>query len=82
VNEAASRQKWDRIYRNWKAPFPGAAAVLAENEHLLPPGGGRALDLACGLGGNAVFLARRGFEVDAVDISEVGIEGQTGCRPT
>jgi 2-polyprenyl-3-methyl-5-hydroxy-6-metoxy-1,4-benzoquinol methylase len=56
--------------------------VLAENEHLLPPGGGRALDLACGLGGNAVFLARRGFEVDAVDISEVGIEGQTGCRPT
>ncbi|MEW6038433.1 MAG: methyltransferase domain-containing protein [Pseudomonadota bacterium] len=51
-----------------------AATVLSENEHLLPPGGGQALDLACGLGANAVFLARRGFEVDAIDISEVGIE--------
>lgn len=37
-------------------------------------GGGRALDLACGTGGNAFFLARRGYRVDAVDISEVGLE--------
>ena len=34
---------------------------------------GRALDLACGNGRNACFLAERGFEVDAVDISEVGL---------
>lgn len=68
-----TRLKWDRIYRDWKGPLPGAATVLSENEHLLPASG-RALDLACGLGGNAMFLARRGFEVDAIDISEVGIE--------
>ncbi|WP_333687417.1 class I SAM-dependent methyltransferase [Methylococcus capsulatus] len=67
------RQKWNRIYREWKGPFPNAAMVLSQNEHLLP-GGGRALDLACGLGGNALFLARRGFEVDAIDLSEAGIE--------
>lgn len=37
------------------------------------PEGGRALDLACGEGRNAVFLARKGFEVVGVDISKVGL---------
>ncbi|QJD29137.1 class I SAM-dependent methyltransferase [Methylococcus geothermalis] len=73
MNAAAIREKWNRIYRDWNGPFPAAATVLSENAHLLPLAGGQALDLACGLGGNAVFLARRGFEVDAVDISEAGI---------
>jgi ubiquinone/menaquinone biosynthesis C-methylase UbiE len=31
--------------------------------------GGRALDVACGRGPNALFLAASGYEVDAVDIS-------------
>ena len=35
---------------------------------------GRAVDLGCGNGRNAVWLARRGWQVDAVDISAVGIE--------
>lgn len=35
---------------------------------------GRALDLACGAGRNALFLAAVGFEVDAVDISNVALE--------
>jgi SAM-dependent methyltransferase len=35
---------------------------------------GRALDVACGSGRNALHLARLGFEVDAVDISAVAIE--------
>jgi SAM-dependent methyltransferase len=30
---------------------------------------GRAIDVACGAGRNALYLARRGFDVDAVDIS-------------
>lgn len=33
----------------------------------------RAIDVACGTGRNAVFLARRGWQVDAVDISEVAL---------
>ncbi|MDF9392470.1 MULTISPECIES: class I SAM-dependent methyltransferase [Methylococcus] len=73
MDTETTRRKWDRIYREWKAPFPDVATVLSQNEHLLPAGG-RALDLACGLGSNALFLARRGFEVDAIDISEAGIE--------
>ncbi|MEH7355636.1 class I SAM-dependent methyltransferase [Neobacillus drentensis] len=35
--------------------------------------GGTALDLACGLGGNSLFLARLNFQVEAVDISDVAI---------
>lgn len=37
-------------------------------------GGRRALDLACGEGRNAIFLAQQGFEVDAVDLAELGLE--------
>jgi tellurite methyltransferase len=33
--------------------------------------GGTALDLACGLGGNSLLLARRNYVVEAIDISEV-----------
>ena len=36
-------------------------------------GPGRALDIATGMGGNAIFLAERGFQVDAMDISEIGL---------
>ncbi len=35
--------------------------------------GTTALDLACGLGGNSFLLARSGYTVDALDISEVAI---------
>lgn len=36
--------------------------------------GGCALDVACGVGQNAIWLAQRGFTVDAVDISAVALE--------
>ena len=39
---------------------------------------GRVLDLACGEGRNAIWLAERGFEVTAVDFSEVAIERARG----
>jgi SAM-dependent methyltransferase len=43
------------------------------------PPRGRALDLACGRGANALFLAARGLEVDAWDFSPVAIERLTGA---
>ncbi len=66
--------KWDRIYSSLPESESESepSAVLAENAHLLPPGGD-ALDLACGLGGNALFLARRGFKARAWDISTVAV---------
>jgi tellurite methyltransferase len=68
----ASREKWDRIHAVAPDEEPAPAAVLRENAHLLPIGGD-ALDLACGSGGNALFLARLGFRVSAWDISPVAI---------
>ncbi|WP_022948094.1 class I SAM-dependent methyltransferase [Methylohalobius crimeensis] len=61
------QSKWDRIYRD-RNESPEPSRVLAENDHLLPDSG-TALDVACGLGSNALFLARRGFAVQAWDLS-------------
>lgn len=36
--------------------------------------GKRALDIACGEGRNSIFLAKNGFEVTAVDISDLGLD--------
>jgi 2-polyprenyl-3-methyl-5-hydroxy-6-metoxy-1,4-benzoquinol methylase len=67
LNEAL-RNHWDERYRARPARPPEACRVLAENAHLLPPGG-EALDVACGTGGNALFLARTGLTVWAWDIA-------------
>lgn len=45
----------------------GPASILLEVLPLLPPG--RALDIACGAGRNAVFLASKGWDTIAVDSS-------------
>lgn len=49
------------------------AWVLREHAHLLPSKG-EALDLACGLGANALFLAECGLATTAWDFSSVAIE--------
>lgn len=63
--------KWDARYADAVETPP--ARVLAENVHLLPRRG-TALDLACGLGANALLLAARGLEVFAWDSSSVAID--------
>ena len=68
-----SVEKWDRIYRETQLDPGLAVPVLSENAFLLPPSG-TALDLACGLGANAVFLAVRGFDVLAIDQSSVAVD--------
>ena len=64
-------RKWNQRYRESKhTPVP--CELLREQAHLLP-GEGTALDLACGLGGNSLFLAQQGMTVHAWDISDVAI---------
>ena len=70
---AADREKWDRryaegVYRSRTRPSP----FLVERLAGLPRG--RALDLACGAGRNALRLAEAGYEVEAVDISGIAID--------
>lgn len=64
--------KWDRIYQEVE-DYPPPAQVLLMNAHLLPRSGA-ALDVACGLGSNALFLAEQGLAVTAWDLSPVAIE--------
>ncbi len=48
---------------------------LVDNRTLiLSAAGRRALDVACGDGRNAAYLARLGFAVDAVDVSDVAVQ--------
>lgn len=68
--------KWDRRYLDSHTE-PRAASVLVANRHLLPTSG-MALDLACGLGGNALLLAEHGLEVEAWDISPVAVDKLRG----
>jgi 2-polyprenyl-3-methyl-5-hydroxy-6-metoxy-1,4-benzoquinol methylase len=67
-----SRERWDERYRTeeliWKAD---PNRFLVEELDALAPG--RALDVACGEGRNAVWLASKGWRVTGVDFSRVGL---------
>lgn len=67
------REEWNRRYAGsellWTAR-PNRFLVAEAGD--LPPG--RSLDLACGEGRNAVWLAEGGWQVTGVDFSEVALE--------
>jgi SAM-dependent methyltransferase len=66
-------EAWDERYRERDLVWSADPNVFVEREVAdLPPG--RALDLAAGEGRNAIWLARRGWEVEAVEFSPVAIE--------
>ncbi|WP_210366830.1 methyltransferase domain-containing protein [Bacillus sp. REN3] len=67
------KEKWNRKH----------AQRLSGKEELMPnpllkklvknKGEGLAIDIACGLGANSLFLAEQGYEVTSLDLSEVAI---------
>lgn len=70
--------EWKDFYGDRARPVPFFAAKPDENlvsylERGLVPRG-RALDLGCGPGRNALRLAAAGFSVDAVDLSPAAVE--------
>ncbi|MES9853161.1 MAG: methyltransferase domain-containing protein [Candidatus Thiodiazotropha sp. L084R] len=71
-NNEQLRAMWDERYGD-PEKTPRLAEVLLSNSHLLPAKG-NALDLACGLGGNAMHLAAQGLDVVAWDLSPVAIQ--------
>jgi tellurite methyltransferase len=71
----SDRERWDARWAEPKSahvrePHPLLVRFVLRN----PQVRGRALDVACGVGQNTVWLAQRGFTVDAVDISPVALE--------
>lgn len=67
------REDWDRRYEERELVWSAEPnRFLVSETEALPPG--RALDLACGEGRNALWLAERGWRVTAVDYSGVALE--------
>lgn len=83
--EASSKGIPVEWYRNWfNSPYyhmlyfqrdeqEAAAFMDALLTHLHPPAGSRMLDVACGRGRHSIYLARKGYEVTGIDISEESI---------
>ncbi|WP_194818357.1 bifunctional 2-polyprenyl-6-hydroxyphenol methylase/3-demethylubiquinol 3-O-methyltransferase UbiG [Nocardia sp. XZ_19_385] len=66
---------WDGVYANRPASTDPLPNYLLAETITGPPGA--ALDLGCGNGGDALWLARQGWRVTAVDISAVAVERLT-----
>jgi len=80
--DTKAEEKWNKIYssQNTQNLKPDPAEVLVEHAELLPTSGA-ALDLACGLGGNAILLAQHGLTTHAWDISQAAIDKlQSYCQ--
>ena len=67
-------KNWDNVFEAKNCVDATPCDGLKENIHLVPNEKGKALDLACGMGGNAIFLAQNSqMEVFAWDMSSVAI---------
>lgn len=65
---------WETTYRDKEVSTfqKGPTADVKEFYYLIPPRSA-VLDVGCGEGRNAIFLAEQGHDVDAFDLSEAGI---------
>jgi SAM-dependent methyltransferase len=72
VDRTPDAAEWDERYSAADQVWSGEpnAALVAEVTGLEP---GRVLDVGCGEGADAVWLARRGWQVTALDVSQVAL---------
>lgn len=74
MDDRYSQNKWNQRWQEKSsAPEWQPDDWLVRTLPFLPDSG-TALDLACGIGRNTICLAQRGFQVSAVDFSEVALE--------
>lgn len=66
--------KWNKKYQETPKLLEQRAQSEKLNSVIKYTKGKKALDVACGSGRNSVFLAKQGFEVNAIDISEVALK--------
>ena len=73
MNSESRRERWNKRYAAsdlvWSA---GPNDTFAREVADLPPGS--ALDVACGEGRNALWLAEQGWQATGIDFSSVGID--------
>ncbi|MDH4292407.1 MAG: class I SAM-dependent methyltransferase, partial [Dehalococcoidia bacterium] len=72
-------EEWDRVYRRypiealpWELGRPRKVLVELVEKGLIKKG--KALDICCEAGTNAIYLAKKGFQVTGMDISPKAIE--------
>jgi len=72
-NEMFNQEFWDERYRSTNQVWSGRPNLrLVEQVADLTPG--EALDIGCGEGADAIWLASRGWRVTALDVSTVALE--------
>jgi len=74
---SADKERWDKKYKNNVVP---TKVVDVVKQYAKLASGKSALDIACGMGRNAKFLASEGFDVHALDISDVAIKSLEGIE--
>ncbi|MGW3285259.1 class I SAM-dependent methyltransferase [Streptomyces sp. NPDC001002] len=77
AGDPALREEWDARYADRQQLWSGRpnGALVAEVASLTP---GRVLDVGCGEGADAVWLARGGWDVTALEVSGVALERAVG----
>jgi SAM-dependent methyltransferase len=77
LGDPAVQAKWDRRYAEREQLWSGQpnGALVAEVAGLTP---GRVLDVGCGEGADAVWLASGGWDVTALEVSSVALERAAG----
>ncbi|MFC7493158.1 MULTISPECIES: SAM-dependent methyltransferase [unclassified Nocardioides] len=72
TREHFEQESWDERYGGEGRTWSGRPnAVLVDEASDLSPG--RAVDLGCGEGGDAIWLAEQGWQVTAIDFSDAGL---------
>jgi SAM-dependent methyltransferase len=78
-----SERDWNEHYATgqlpWDSGVPDEQLVSAVDSGLIAPG--RAFEVGCGTGTNALWLAERGFDVVAVDVAPLAIEAARKKAP-
>lgn len=75
-----NQRSWDARYRNSSRLFSGLpnATLVAETADLPL---GRALDIGCGEGADAIWLADRGWRVTAIDVAPTALHRAAQTEP-
>ncbi|MDA2889700.1 methyltransferase domain-containing protein [Mycolicibacterium sp. BiH015] len=74
MTDSAVAAEWDERYTTYadRMPDDAPSAVLIEVAGFLTPG--TALDVGCGIGANAIWLAAHGWDTTALDVSQVALD--------